>query len=62
MDWKADLYRKVAPHLGEHAIFASNTSGLSINKLAEAHPGGVCATGSAAFTSSIRRATCISSS
>jgi len=33
MDWKADLYRKVAPHLGEHAIFASNTSGLSINKL-----------------------------
>ena len=25
MDWKPDLYRKVAPHLGEHAIFASNT-------------------------------------
>ncbi|MGH8641682.1 MAG: 3-hydroxyacyl-CoA dehydrogenase NAD-binding domain-containing protein, partial [Burkholderiales bacterium] len=25
MDWKADLYRKVAPHLAEHAIFASNT-------------------------------------
>ena len=20
MDWKADLYRKVAPHIGEHAI------------------------------------------
>ena len=38
MDWKADLYRKVAPHLGEHAIFASNTSGLSINALAEAFP------------------------
>ena len=38
MDWKADLYRKVAPHIGEHAIFASNTSGLSINKLAEAVP------------------------
>jgi 3-hydroxyacyl-CoA dehydrogenase len=38
MDWKADLYRKVAPHIGEHAIFASNTSGLSINKLAESVP------------------------
>jgi len=38
MDWKTDLYRKVAPHLGEHAIFASNTSGLSINMLAQAFP------------------------
>ncbi len=38
MDWKADLYRKVAPHIGEHAIFASNTSGLSINKLSESFP------------------------
>jgi len=38
MDWKADLYRKVAPYLGEQAIFASNTSGLSINKLADAFP------------------------
>ena len=38
MDWKADLYQKVAPHLGEHTIFASNTSGLSINKLAAAFP------------------------
>jgi len=38
MDWKADLYRKVAPHLGEHTIFASNTSGLSINRLADAFP------------------------
>jgi len=38
MDWKADLYRKVAPFLGERAIFASNTSGLSINKLAAAFP------------------------
>ena len=41
MDWKADLYRKVAPHIGEHAIFASNTSGLSINKLAESFPEGL---------------------
>src|SRR5688572_19873301 len=36
MDWKADLYAKVAPHIAAHAIFASNTSGLSINRLAEA--------------------------
>jgi 3-hydroxyacyl-CoA dehydrogenase len=39
IDWKVDLYRKVAPHLGERTIFASNTSGLSINRLAEALPG-----------------------
>jgi len=38
IDWKADLYRKVAPYLGAQTIFASNTSGLSINKLAEAFP------------------------
>ena len=38
MDWKADLYRKVVPHLGEQTIFASNTSGLSINKLAQVFP------------------------
>ena len=38
MDWKTELYRKVAPHLGENAIFASNTSGLSINTLAQAFP------------------------
>ncbi|HVC30948.1 MAG TPA: 3-hydroxyacyl-CoA dehydrogenase/enoyl-CoA hydratase family protein, partial [Steroidobacteraceae bacterium] len=38
MDWKADLYRKVAPHLGSNTVFASNTSGLSIAKLAEACP------------------------
>jgi 3-hydroxyacyl-CoA dehydrogenase len=35
MDWKHDLYRKVAPHLGADAIFASNTSGLSITALSE---------------------------
>ncbi|MFD2365517.1 3-hydroxyacyl-CoA dehydrogenase/enoyl-CoA hydratase family protein [Pseudoduganella sp. GCM10020061] len=35
MDWKHDLYKKVAPHISANAIFASNTSGLSINKLAE---------------------------
>ena len=38
IDWKSDLYRKVAPYIGEHAIFATNTSGLSINTLAEAFP------------------------
>lgn len=38
MEWKKDLYKKVAPHLGEQAIFATNTSGLSINELAQALP------------------------
>jgi len=38
MDWKLDLYRKVAPHVAPHAIVASNTSGLSITKLSEALP------------------------
>jgi len=35
MDWKHDLYKKVAPHIAPNAIFASNTSGLSINTLAD---------------------------
>ncbi|MDB5729660.1 MAG: 3-hydroxyacyl-CoA dehydrogenase/enoyl-CoA hydratase family protein, partial [Noviherbaspirillum sp.] len=35
MDWKHDLYKKVAPHIGPNAIFASNTSGLSITELSE---------------------------
>ncbi len=38
MDWKSELYKKVAPHLAAHTIFASNTSGLSINTLAQAFP------------------------
>src|SRR5690606_1875140 len=38
MDWKRDLYAKVAPHIGEHALFASNTSGLSIEQLSQALP------------------------
>ncbi|MEO6967529.1 MAG: 3-hydroxyacyl-CoA dehydrogenase/enoyl-CoA hydratase family protein [Rhodanobacteraceae bacterium] len=38
MDWKLDLYMKIAPHLPARAILASNTSGLSINKLADALP------------------------
>jgi 3-hydroxyacyl-CoA dehydrogenase len=38
MDWKLDLYKKIAPFLVPHAIIASNTSGLSITKLSEALP------------------------
>ena len=35
MDWKHDLYKKVAPYIAPNAIFASNTSGLSITSLSE---------------------------
>jgi len=35
MDWKHDLYKKVAPHLAPNAIFATNTSGLSITSLSD---------------------------
>src|SRR6266550_729434 len=38
MDWKKALYDKVAPHIGSQAIFATNTSGLSINALGETCP------------------------
>ena len=38
MDWKLDLYKKIAPHVAKHTILASNTSGLSITKLSEALP------------------------
>ncbi|MFT4257955.1 MAG: 3-hydroxyacyl-CoA dehydrogenase/enoyl-CoA hydratase family protein [Pseudoxanthomonas sp.] len=38
MDWKQDLYKKIAPFVPAHAILASNTSGLGINKLAEVLP------------------------
>ncbi len=38
MDWKLDLYTKIAPFIAPHAIVASNTSGLSITKLAEVLP------------------------
>jgi 3-hydroxyacyl-CoA dehydrogenase len=41
MDWKHDLYRKVAPFLGADAIFATNTSGLSIGKLADGFDAGL---------------------
>jgi len=35
MDWKHDLYKKVAPYIAPNAIFASNTSGLSITALSD---------------------------
>ncbi|MGZ5786003.1 MAG: 3-hydroxyacyl-CoA dehydrogenase/enoyl-CoA hydratase family protein [Ramlibacter sp.] len=38
MDWKLDLYKKIAPFIAPHAIVASNTSGLSITRLSEALP------------------------
>ena len=33
MDWKHALYQKIAAHIPAHAVFASNTSGLSITAL-----------------------------
>ncbi len=41
MDWKLDLYERIAPALAPHAIVASNTSGLSITRLSEALPDGI---------------------
>ncbi|MEY4258187.1 MAG: hypothetical protein RJA56_1088, partial [Pseudomonadota bacterium] len=38
MDWKRDLYAKIAPHVGAHTLLASNTSGLSITALSDALP------------------------
>ena len=38
MDWKKQLFEKVAPHIADHAIFASNTSGLSITELSKSLP------------------------
>jgi 3-hydroxyacyl-CoA dehydrogenase len=35
LDWKLDLYRKIAPHIAPGAILASNTSGLSMASLSE---------------------------
>ena len=41
MDWKLDLYRRIAPHVAPHALLASNTSGLSVTTLSEALPEGL---------------------
>jgi len=38
MDWKTDLYHRIAPFVAPQAILASNTSGLSITRLSEALP------------------------
>ncbi|MFO1257323.1 MAG: 3-hydroxyacyl-CoA dehydrogenase/enoyl-CoA hydratase family protein [Gammaproteobacteria bacterium] len=38
MDWKKSLFDKVIPHLHQTAILASNTSGLSIQALADDLP------------------------
>ena len=38
MDWKQDLYRKIGPFVADHAVLASNTSGLGINALADVLP------------------------
>lgn len=38
LDWKEALYQKVAPFINDHALFVTNTSGISINRLAEALP------------------------
>jgi 3-hydroxyacyl-CoA dehydrogenase len=35
LDWKKSLYAKILPFVGAKAVLASNTSGLSINALAE---------------------------
>ena len=41
IDWKHDLYKRVMPFLKKDAIFATNTSGISIKNLAEPLPGDV---------------------
>lgn len=38
LDWKLDLYAKIGPYLSDSSVVASNTSGLSINTLADALP------------------------
>lgn len=38
MAWKASLYQRISPYIATGAIFASNTSGLSINALAAVLP------------------------
>ena len=39
LDWKHALYEKVAPHIPQSAIFATNTSGLPIGELAKGFSG-----------------------
>ena len=57
MDWKLDLYKKIAPFVAPHTIVASNTSGLSITKLSPKRCPKKSSRASAASTSSTHRAT-----
>jgi len=38
LEIKQQLFRKIAPHMNEHALLASNTSGLSIARMSESLP------------------------
>lgn len=38
IDWKRTLYERIAPYIPAHAVVVSNTSGLSMNALAESLP------------------------
>src|SRR5262245_5082947 len=38
MDLKKSLYERIVPHLAPHAVLATNTSGLSVNALAQSLP------------------------
>jgi 3-hydroxyacyl-CoA dehydrogenase len=38
LDWKRELYSRIAPHVASHAMLATNTSGLSLAALADALP------------------------
>ena len=38
LDWKEDLYKKIAPFVNDRAILATNTSGLSITAMANVLP------------------------
>src|SRR5947207_6637002 len=38
MDWKLDLYKRIAPHVAPTVAIASNTSGLSIEEMGKALP------------------------
>ena len=57
MDWKTGLYKKIAPHLGEHTIFASNTWGFPSISWRTRFPR-TCGTAFAVSIFSIRRAIC----
>ena len=35
IEWKKDLYNKVAPHLSDNAVLTSNTSGISLSELSQ---------------------------